>query len=447
MASPEGRASERHRRAVLTAIASVLAKLVSVATALISIPLTLHYLGVERFGMWMTISSLVALLAFADFGIANGVLNMVADAHGREDRAGVRRAIASGLFILTAISLLLVAAFALAYGWVDWAAVFNVKSTVAAAEAGPALAVFVGCYAATIPLVVVQRAQMGLQQGFLASSWQCVGSVCGLVAVLLMIRVQAGLPWLVLALTGAPLLAALLNTLYFFAVERPELRPSSASVSRATCLVVGSTGAQFFLLQLAASITYSSDSFLIAQLLGADAVAQYAVPEKLFAMLSIVVSMALSPLWPAYGEAIARGDHDWVRRTLKRSLILAVTLTAAGAALLVIAGKLLVGLWVGQGVAVSMWLLFALAVWKTVEAAGFAMAMYLNAANVVLLQVIVAIVTCTAAVALKLLLVPRIGLPGTVWATSAAYTIFAAIPYAVFLHRHRRSSVPAGFTS
>ena len=66
----EGRAQERHRRVALTAGAAALAKLLSVGTALISVPLTLHYLGAERFGMWITISSLIAMLSFADFGIA-----------------------------------------------------------------------------------------------------------------------------------------------------------------------------------------------------------------------------------------------------------------------------------------------------------------------------------------------------------------------------------------
>ena len=44
-ATPEGRASERHRRVALSALASALAKIISVSTALISVPLTLHYLG------------------------------------------------------------------------------------------------------------------------------------------------------------------------------------------------------------------------------------------------------------------------------------------------------------------------------------------------------------------------------------------------------------------
>ena len=155
--TPEGRAQERHRRVALTAVASALAKILSVGTALISVPLTLHYLGVERFGMWMTISSLIAMLAFADFGIANGVLSAVAEAHGRDDRAALQRIVSSGFFMLTAIAAGLLALFVALYAHVIWHAVFNVQSALPRAEAGPVLALLAACFACASPLVAHPR--------------------------------------------------------------------------------------------------------------------------------------------------------------------------------------------------------------------------------------------------------------------------------------------------
>lgn len=431
--TPEGRAAERHRRAALTAAAAMLAKLVSVGTALISIPLTLHYLGAERFGLWMTISSLAALMAFADLGIANGVLNVVAEAHGRDDRAAIRRAIASGLAILTAASAALAAAFGMAHAFIDWPSVFNVHTPLARAEAGAAVAAFVLCYAATIPLIVVQRAQMGLQQGFQASLWQCAGSLCGLGAVLLAIHLQAGLPWLVVALTGVPLLAAALNTAWFFGRAHPELRPSRDSVSAQACRAVAGTGAVFFVLQLAGAVAYASDNIIIAQLLGAEAVATYAVPERLFALLSLMVAMALGPLWPAYGEAVARGDSAWVRQTLKRSFTLALAVAGAGALVLVLFGEVLIRAWVRDAVAPAFGVLLALGVWKVVEAGGVATAMFLNGAQVMRLQLWCALATVVAAITLKLTLVPQLGVAGAAWAMVIAYGLCTALPVALRL--------------
>ena len=431
----KGRAQERHRRVALTAVAAALAKLLSVATALISVPLTLHYLGIERFGMWMTISSLIAMLAFADFGIANGVLSQVAQAHGRDDRAALQRIVSSGFFMLTAIATGLLALFAAAYAHVPWHAVFNVQGELARAEAGPALAVFLACFACAIPLGVVQRVQMGLQQGFRASLWQCVGSVCALAGVLLAIKLQGGLPWLVLAFAGAPLLSAVLNSLHYFLRSRPYLLPCLSFFTPSTARLLAQTGALFFVLQLTVAVAYTSDSIVIAQLLGASAVAEYAVPEKLFGLITLALAMVLAPLWPAYGEAIARGDHAWVRRTLKRSLLMALGLAAITSVCLLSAGPFLIRVWIGETIEVSFLLLVALAAWKVVEAGGNAVAMYLNGAHVIGLQVASAVAVAVSALMLKILLIPIMGVAGAVFATVIAYIVFAALPFAFFLPR------------
>ncbi len=82
----QGRSRERYRRAALTTFASVTAKAVTVLTALITVRLTVRYLGTERYGLWMTITSVVAMMAFADLGIGNGLLNCISEAHGKRVR-------------------------------------------------------------------------------------------------------------------------------------------------------------------------------------------------------------------------------------------------------------------------------------------------------------------------------------------------------------------------
>ena len=212
----QSRASERHRRVALTAIASALAKVISVGTALISVPLTLHYLGAERYGLWMTISSLAAFLAFADLGIGNGMLNAIAAAYGRDDRDAIRGYVSSGFVVLSTVAAALLLLFAAAYSFVPWPALFNVKTELACAEVGPAVAVFFTCFALAIPLTIAQRVQSALQRGFLSGLWQCASSTLGLIGVIVAIHYQASLPWLVLAFVGAPLLISILNSLSFF---------------------------------------------------------------------------------------------------------------------------------------------------------------------------------------------------------------------------------------
>src|SRR5262249_3053825 len=104
-ATPEGRSLERYRRLAVTAISSAAGRGVSVAVGFVTVPLTLGYLGSERYGMWVTISSVVALLMLADFGINNGLLNLVAEAHGRDNQEAARQYVSSAIVVLSAVAL------------------------------------------------------------------------------------------------------------------------------------------------------------------------------------------------------------------------------------------------------------------------------------------------------------------------------------------------------
>src|SRR3984957_323827 len=107
----DSRGAERNRRAFLTGGAATLARVVQVGTSLVTVPLTLKYLGNERFGLWMTISSVLAMAAFADFGVGNGVLNTVAKAYGKDDVEGIRKAVSSGFAVLNLIAASLLLLF------------------------------------------------------------------------------------------------------------------------------------------------------------------------------------------------------------------------------------------------------------------------------------------------------------------------------------------------
>jgi O-antigen/teichoic acid export membrane protein len=429
------RGAGRNRRIAITGGTAVLARAVQVSTSLITIPLAVHYLGNERFGLWMTISSVLAMANFADFGIGNGVLNTVADAFGKNDFDRIRAAISSGFAVLSAVGLLLLAFFASTFAWVSWADVFRVASAQARAEAAPALMVFAFCFALNIPLDLVQRAQLGLQQGFRMYLWQVCGSLAGLAGVVDGIHMHASLPFLVAALAGAPVAATALNTFHFFVVSRPDLRPRRRFVSRQAISGIVTIGTLFFVLQLVAAVSFSADNFIIARTLGASSVPDYSIPQRMFSLISLMVAMLVTPLWPAYGEAISRGDIPWVRRTLGRSLFWAFGFAAvASIAMLLIAHRLLAW-WIGPRMSPPFVLLLGLALWTVVECCGNSIAMFLNGAGIIRFQIVVASIFGVTCLAVKVYLTRRYGIVAVPWATLISYLSIVVLSCAIYVPR------------
>jgi hypothetical protein len=174
--TPEGRSKERLRRVALTALVSAFAQGISMLTLLISIPLTLNYLGAERYGLWITISSLIAVLGFADLGMGNGLLNAVAEANGRNDQKAAESYVSSAFYILTGIALFLGVIWLMVYPHVSWSWLFNVITPKAMAEAGPATSIFIWCMLINLPIGLIQKIYDGYQEGYINGLWRAGGA-------------------------------------------------------------------------------------------------------------------------------------------------------------------------------------------------------------------------------------------------------------------------------
>src|SRR3954453_21812444 len=99
---------ERYRRAGMAAFTSYIARGLTLLTGFVSVPLTVHYLGAERYGVWLTISSLLLWVALTDFGIAgNALVNVLSEADGRDDRRLAREYASSATWTLITIALIL----------------------------------------------------------------------------------------------------------------------------------------------------------------------------------------------------------------------------------------------------------------------------------------------------------------------------------------------------
>ena len=434
-----GRSKERYRRVALTTLSACLAKVIVALTLLVSVPLTLSYLGPERYGLWMTVGSLIAILSFSDFGIGNGLVNAVAEANGKDDRELARRYVSSAFFMLSSVSLLLLIVFGIVYPWVPWYRLFNVHTAVAIAESGPAMAVFFGCFLVSLPLGIVNRIQSGYQQGFANNLWMALGSLLGLGAVVTTCRLRAGLPWLVLAMTGAPALATLLNGCVVFGVQRPWLLPSWRHGDFEAGRKLFRLGMMFFVLQVANALAFSSDNIVVAQVLGPNAVTQYSVPARMFSTITMLIYTALASLWPAYGEALARQEFDWIRRTLRRSIAVGLAIAIPANLFLVLFASRLLHFWVGNKVAPTFLLLAGFASWGIVTAISNPLNTFFNGTSEVKFLVVLAVLAAPTNLALSVFLTRHLGVPGPVWGSVISNTVVVLVPCAIFVPRLLRS--------
>jgi len=382
-----------------------------------SVPLCLGFLGREKYGAWMTLGSLTYIVAFGDFGLGNGLLNALSAANGRDDRESARVAISNGLAMLLLIGALVLGA-SLAFGtWVDWRAVLAVTG-VERQEFDAAALVLLSCVALGIPIGVAQRVRVAYQRGYVQSAWSILGHCSSLAALWIAVRWHAPLLGFVLATTGTSVCAQAANAAVL-AWKHPELRPKLRDLQPGHMRALAQTGAGFFVLQICSVLMFNFDNIVIARSLGVGAVANYSVAARVAALIPVGVGLILTPLWPAYGEAAARGDWDWVRGTLRRSLTVVTVSMVPAVCVMVALGPSAVELWTSARVHVDRALVIALSAQVAVTSLAIPLSVGMNGLNALRVQVLLAIPQTLAAVALKVWSVGRFG----VWAVPASTAI------------------------
>ncbi len=425
--TPEGRSQDRYRRAALTALVDIIARVINIGTGLATVPLTLSYLGQDRFGLWMVLTSFLGLLTFTDMGLGVGLQNMLAECHGRDDRVSARGFVSSAMLAMILMFLLLVGAAFFVLPAIPLDRLFKVSTDLARSELLLTAQVVLIAFGVGLPTGLAKRIYNAYQQGYRGALWLALGRIVGLLGVLVCIWLKTGLPTLVLCFMVSPFMCLGVGGIFLFK-KYPWLRPSFHAISRDSTRKVFRTGITAVGAQLAVVILQNGPALVIANRLSTTAVTPFAITKKLLAVTSILIMAAILPLWPAYGEASARGDWPWVKKTLRRSIRLAMAIQLPMFVLMTFSGRWIISVWTQDASVVPSWsLLMACNVWMAISVWITVISVTLNGLNQMIGQATYGVVFALIAVALGYWIAGNGVVSGVIWAVVAAGAVTTAI--------------------
>jgi O-antigen/teichoic acid export membrane protein len=304
----------------------------------------------------------------------------------------------------------------------------NLQSPVARAEIVPAVMIALSIFALNLPLVVSSRVLAAHQENALANVWNIVASLGNLAALLLVIWFRGGLPWLVFGCFGFGLAANIACTVWLFGVHRPLLRPSLASVDPAFVKILFSDGWKFFVIGIGWMVNWQTDNMVIAHFLGAAQVTPYAVTFSLFAIATGLQTLAYPNLWPAYTEAYAQRDYEWIRKTLRSNFKFSFFTTTAIVVFLTIFGGEIIRLWAGAAAVPPFSVIVWMALWRLMLSTLLVGSCLLNATGHLKGMTIYGTATAVLNLALSILLAKTYGITGVIAATVIAFALANYLP-------------------
>jgi O-antigen/teichoic acid export membrane protein len=346
--SSANRGLERYRRAGITASSSFIAKALNIVISFLSVPLTVHYLGAERYGVWLTISSVITWMSMTDFGLAgNALINVLSEASGKDDRAEAQHYTASAFWALTGVSVLAGIICVSAFRFIPWRAVFQVSAATTTQELQMACGLTLLFFVMAFPLSILNSIYNAYQDGFLANIWGIAANALSLAALVFVSFTHGGLPQLVLALSGTRTLVSIANSFFLFR-RYHWLSPKPAAV-RIDCVKrLFHLGSKYLVTQLASLGIYQSQPMIITQLLGPSKVVIFVVAYKIISLPMDLAYMATQPFISAFGEAKARKDWPWIAGAYRNCVKAACTIGLPMALVLGLGAKPLIKIWAGS---------------------------------------------------------------------------------------------------
>ena len=100
-------ASERTDKAIKNIILLFAAKAISIICSMLIVPITIEYLNPTRYGVWLTVSSIIAWIGNFDLGLGNGLRNRFADAKAKGDTELARKYVSTTYLTMSVIMVIL----------------------------------------------------------------------------------------------------------------------------------------------------------------------------------------------------------------------------------------------------------------------------------------------------------------------------------------------------
>lgn len=422
------RDQERSNKIVKTAWSGLVAKIASISASLLMVPLAVHYLGKEQYGLWVATSSLVLMMGFMDGGAGNAVINLVAHASGSQ-KSELPKIVSTAFFCLMLLAFSGCLVFLLAFPFVSWGKLLGASEIIPLSDLRNVVIAVGLFFFLNMFVTLVGKVQRGLQEGNLDNLWGGAGSVLSLIFVYFAIQMDVGLFGFVAAFLAGSVLTYLVNSYHYLCLHRRELCPKISNVDGVIAKKLFTVGGMFFVLQIVAAIQSQADNVIIANMLGAAAVTNYAVCMKLFLIVPSLFSLLMTPLWPAYREAYANDDMRWVKRIFLKSMRWAVMVSIPIAIALVILGGKIIELWVGFESVPSFGLLLGCGIWLVLATIGSALSVFLNGLQIVKIQLVVSISAGVINIVLTIWFIRLFGVVGAVFGSVVSYFTFTLLPY------------------
>lgn len=422
----ETESSERSKEAIKGVVLSIVAKIISVLSSLMIVPLTINYVNPTQYGIWLTLSSIIGWVSYFDLGLGNGFRNRFTEAKANGDIELAKYYLSTTYFAVTAIVSFVFIVIFVGNRFVDWAVVLNVNRGFSE-ELGNIFIILSAFLCLNMVANLVCTMLTADQKAGFASLIQGGGQFLSLISIWILIHISEGsLTNLAIYFAGIPCLWTIIASLFVYkSLKYKDIRPRLCYVKLSLIRDILGLGIKFFFIYLCIIFVFQIINIVISREVGPEAVTEYNIAYKYFFVIHMIMNILVVPFWSAFTDAYQKKDFVWMKNVIKKLELFWYLSVVAILIMLLISGWFY-RLWIGSDVHINVSLSIAVAIYMIINNLG---AVYLNLINgigAIRIQLIIYIIFAIVSWPLMISLNAIFGLIGIIIVPSIAL-LFQAI--------------------
>ena len=343
-------------------VGGLLVKGLSIVINLLYVPLLIHYLDSERYGVWIALTSFLSWFQFFDIGIGNGLRNNLTKALVAEEFAKAKSLISTSYVLVLMIFSFIAAIYCCIGFHIDWAGFLNIK-LVSNYELQVLTLIVFTSLCLTFAAQLIQPILFAIQKSALSVAFPTISNLIGFILIYFLSRTS--LPPLITAgvvLSVVPLFTFIVGSIILFNTSLKQIRPGFRHIDFKHAKGITSLGFKFLFIQIASIILNSSASVILIKLFGPDQVTVYNIVFKYFQVILILNAIIVTPLWSGFTEMLVKKEYDWIKSTIRKINKISLVLSL-GILLMAIVSPWVFDLWIGQKVKIPVAITFTMALY------------------------------------------------------------------------------------
>lgn len=315
------------RNYAITFGTGLLTQIITVAIAIITVPISIKYWGIEKYGIFAILTNFMAYLAMSNLGMNFAAIVLMGKAKGDNN---VKAIFKRSLKIVVITEIILVGIFLiLNIFWKNWIVILGKIPQIYTEEVRSAFAVMMIFFLINTIFSICDGFNYAYRKLYIQNMIDSLNKFVVLAALLITVMLKRDMVFYVF-LSGAG--AVFVNCIkavywfYFFRTKPENINTDSSDDTKYS--VILQTGLSFLLFNTAATLTSNIDNIIISNTLGVQDIAAYSVMMKLFQISFLFIPLINNSMMPNFAREFANTNWKWINKTYEN--LLRTTIFVAG---------------------------------------------------------------------------------------------------------------------